>query len=95
MFSWLSVSLAVVGGLRNYSGCKVPSHVSIGQSGQTRPRNSSGSHWGEGSNYFPGSIVTTQQRKKALESQRLQEEIDKHSVSYVSRNWHLENAVKF
>lgn len=68
MFSWLSVLLAGVGGLRNYSGCKVPSHVTIRQSGQTGPCISNGSHWGESPNYFPGSIVTIQQRKKALES---------------------------
>lgn len=80
MFSWLSVLLAVVGGLHNYSGCKVPSHVSIGQSGQTRHCIHDGSHWGEGSNYFPGSGVTIQQRKKMLESQTLQEEIDKHAM---------------
>lgn len=95
MFSWLSVLLAVVGGLHNYSGCKVPSHVSIGQSGQTRHCIRNGSHWGEGSNYFPGSGVPIQQRKKMLESQTLQEEIDKHAVLYVSWSWHLEYAVKF
>lgn len=84
MFSWLSVLLAVVGGLHNYSGCKVPSHVSIGQSGQTGHCVGNSSHWGEGSSYFPGSIVMIRQRKKVLESQTLQAEIDKHSVFCMS-----------
>lgn len=84
MFSWPCFPVAVVGGLHNYGACKVPSHVSIGQLGRTWRCISDGSHWGEGSNCFPGSIVTIQQRKKVPESQTPQEEIDKHSVFLMS-----------
>lgn len=55
MFSWPCFPLAVVGGLHNYRACKVPSHVSFGQSRQTWRCVSDGSHWEEGSNCFPGS----------------------------------------
>lgn len=84
MFSWSCSPLAVVSGLHNYGACEVPSHVSIGQSGRTWHCAGDGSHWGEGSNCFPDSIVTIQQGKKVPESQTPQEEIDKHSVFLTS-----------
>lgn len=63
----------MVGGLHNYSGGNVPSHVSTGRSGQTWHIVLAMAVTGE--RVTIGNIVTIQQRKKVPESQTSQAEI--------------------
>ena len=90
MFSWPCVSLAVVGGLRSYSGGEVPSFVSIGQAGLAK------AVIGE---RVPMAFLAARSRfstrRKCQKARHYKKRLIKNIVLYVSYSWHLETATKF
>lgn len=79
MFSWLSVLLAVVGGLRNYSGCKIPAMSQSASQGRLGSALATAVIGERVPIISLAALSVIRQRKKVLKSETLQE-TDKHSA---------------